>query len=62
MVEEHEKQSFFKYILKGKILMTSVIELLRSHRSIRSFEDKKIPEDLLDRHFIPLGKPQQLQV
>lgn len=47
MVEEHVKQSFFKYILKGKILMTSVIELLRSHRSIRSFEDKKIPEDLL---------------
>ena len=27
--------------------MNSVIELLRSHRSIRSFEDKKIPEGLL---------------
>ena len=27
--------------------MTSVIELLRSHRSIRSFKDEKISEELL---------------
>ena len=27
--------------------MANVIELLRSHRSIRSFKDKKIPEELL---------------
>ena len=30
--------------------MASVIELLRSHRSIRSFKDKKIPEEWFKKY------------